>query len=100
MTARFAVGDKVRVRMAFPPGHVRTPFYIRGKEGRVVRVIGEFANPEELAYGRNGLPKRPLYWIEFSQSALWPDYAAGEDDTAVIDVYEHWLEPAEVGNGK
>jgi len=94
MTARFAVGDRVRVRAAFPPGHVRTPFFIRGKEGQVTRVIGEFANPEELAYGRKGLPKRPLYWIQFPQSALWPDYAGGEDDSAVVDVYEHWLEPA------
>ena len=93
MTARFAVGDRVRVRAAFPPGHVRTPFFIRGKEGQVTRVIGEFANPEELAYGRKGLPKRSLYWVQFPQTELWPDYAGGEDDSAVVDVYEHWLEP-------
>jgi nitrile hydratase subunit beta len=94
MTARFAVGDKVRVREAYPPGHVRTPYFIRGKQGRVTRVIGAYANPEELAYGRKGLPKQALYWIQFSQSALWPDYRGGAHDSAVVDVYEHWLEPA------
>ena len=98
MTARFAVGDEVRVRQAYPPGHVRTPYFIRGKRGRVTRVIGAFANPEELAYGRNGLPKQPLYWVQFPQTNLWPGYAGGEADSAVIDVYEHWLEPA--GGGK
>ena len=94
MTARFAVGDRVRVREAYPPGHLRTPYFIRGKDGIVTRVIGAFANPEELAYGRPGLPKRTLYWVQFRQTGLWPDYAGGQDDTAVVDVYEHWLEPA------
>jgi len=94
MTARFAVGDKVRVRRAYPPGHLRTPCFIRGKPGRVTQVIGAYANPEELAYGRKGLPKRSLYWVQFRQTDLWPDYAGGAGDTAVVDVYEHWLEPA------
>jgi nitrile hydratase len=94
MTTRFAVGDRVRVRKAFPPGHLRTPYFIRGKEGVVTAVIGDYANPEELAYGRPGLPKRTLYWVQFAQAALWPDYDGG-DDTTVVDIYEHWLEPPE-----
>jgi len=100
VTARFAVGDRVRVREAYPPGHLRTPHFIRGKQGQVTRVIGAFANPEELAYGRKGLPKRPLYWVQFPQTELWPDYAGGEDDSAVVDVYEHWLEPVAARNRK
>jgi len=55
---RFAVGDRVQVRAAFPPGHVRTPHYLRGKNGDVVSIAGRFANPEELAYGRDGEPCR------------------------------------------
>jgi nitrile hydratase len=93
MTARFAVGDRVRVRASHPPGHVRTPYFIRGHSGVVTRVLGEFANPEERAYGRDGLPERPLYWVEFRQTELWPDYDGAAQDTAVVDVYEHWLEP-------
>lgn len=94
MIARFAVGDKVRVRESYPPGHLRTPCFIRGRQGQVIQVIGAYANPEELAYGRKGLPKRALYWVQFRQADLWPDYAGGADDSAVVDVYEHWLEPA------
>ena len=55
---RFAVGDRVRVAKTHPPGHRRTPFYIRGKIGVIERYCGAFRNPEELAYGFAGEPKR------------------------------------------
>ena len=55
---------------------------------------GAFANPEELAYGRDGQPPVPLYRVRFAQSVLWPDYAGPARDTLVVDLYEHWLEPA------
>ena len=44
---------KVKVKKMFPPGHVRTPSYLRGKIGEVERDLGYFKNPEELAYGLN-----------------------------------------------
>jgi hypothetical protein len=94
MTARFKPGDPVRVRRAFPPGHIRTPFYIRGKSGRIERLCGSFANPEELAFGRHGLVALPLYRVRFAQRVVWPDYAGSADDTIDIEIYEHWLEPA------
>lgn len=94
MSARFEIGDKVRVRLSFPPGHVRTPYFIRGHTGTVTRVMGAFANPEELAYGRPGTPKQPLYWVQFHQTELWPDYSGSKDDSMVVDVYESWLETA------
>lgn len=93
MTPRFAVGASVRVREAFPPGHVRTPFFIRGKQGVVNDVAGTFANPEELAYGRPGAPPLPLYHVRFRQADLWPDYGGNAADTAVVAIFEHWLEP-------
>jgi nitrile hydratase len=92
MSAAFRPGDRVRVRRAIPPGHVRTPFYVRGHTGTVTAIAGHFADPEELAYGRDGLPKRPLYRVSFSQSALWPDYRGAAADSLVVDIYEHWLE--------
>ena len=92
--ARFCLGDRVAVRTAYPSGHIRTPFYIRGKIGVVEHIYGEFANPEELAYGHDGLPKRPLYRIRFQQVNVWPDYAGSVGDTLNVDIYEHWLEPA------
>jgi nitrile hydratase len=92
MSDGFAIGQPVRVRVAFPPGHVRTPHYLRGRRGVVESIAGRFANPEELAYGRDGLPARALYRVRFRQTELWPDYAGAAADSAVVDIYEHWLE--------
>ena len=89
---RFNVGDRVRVKRAFRPGHIRTPFYIRGKHGVVERVCGAFANPEELAYGFDGEPKRVLYRIRFLQKDVWRDYEGPERDWIEMEIYEHWLE--------
>jgi nitrile hydratase subunit beta len=93
--ARFRPGDAVRVRAAYPPGHVRTPHFARGHAGVVDGIAGSFPNPEELAYARDGLPELPLYHVRFRQSELWPDYDGPPADTVVIDIYENWLEPAE-----
>ena len=95
MSARFAVGATVRVRAAFPPGHVRTPFFVRGKTGRVSEVLGPYRNPEELAYGRSGEPALALYRVVFETAELWDDYQGTAKDTTVVDVYENWLEPEE-----
>jgi nitrile hydratase len=94
MIARYSPGQTVRVKTGNPPGHVRTPYYIRGKTGLVERICGEFRNPEELAYGRSGEPKRVLYRVRFAQKQVWPDYAGPADDTVDIELYEHWLEQA------
>jgi nitrile hydratase len=94
MSAAFTTGDRVRVRWADPPGHLRTPFYARGKSGVVERYLGDFPNPEELAYGRSGLPRQPLYRVRFRQGEVWPDYAGPAADTVDIEIYQHWLEPA------
>ena len=91
----FAAGDRVHVRAVDAPGHIRTPHYIRGKVGTVERFVGFFRNPEELAYGRSGEPKRALYRIRFAQRDVWHDYGGAAADTVDIDLYEHWLEPVE-----
>ena len=92
----FNVGDRVRVRSAFPIGHVRTPYYVRGKYGMVERVCGAFPNPEELAYARRGLPPQPLYRVRFLQCEVWPDYAGQPFDVLEVDIYQHWLEAEDV----
>lgn len=94
MSVRFRTGDAVAVRAAYPPGHIRTPYYIRGKRGVIERLCGEFANPEERAYGRDGLPRRPLYRVRFRQAHVWPDYGGAPEDTVDVEIFEHWLEPA------
>jgi len=92
--ARFKPGDRVRVRSGNPPGHIRTPAYIRGKTGRVEAVQGLFRNPESLAFGGEGLPRQPLYFVGFNQSEVWGRYDGSPLDTLRVDIYEHWLEPA------
>lgn len=94
MTGRFAVGDAVRVLDAYPPGHIRTPYYIRGKSGVVADMVGAFGNPEDLARGGTGLPKEPVYRVRFRQTDAWADYGEDQRDTVDIEIFEHWLEPA------
>ncbi|MDW3205630.1 MAG: nitrile hydratase subunit beta [Alphaproteobacteria bacterium] len=89
----YSVGETVQVRYATPPGHVRTPYYCRGRAGTVERVCGRFHNPEELAYGRAGENLLTLYRVRFRQRDLWPDYTGPVTDTVEIELYEHWLEP-------
>jgi nitrile hydratase len=90
---RYRPGDTVAVRALYPIGHVRTPYYIRGKRrGRT--VCGSYGNPEELAYARSGLPKQPLYRVRFLQREVWSTYPGRPQDTVDIEIFQHWLEPA------
>lgn len=91
--ARFRPGERVRVRTGHPRGHCRTPLYCRGKPGEIERICGTFRNPEDLAYGHEGLPKQPLYRVRFRQRDLWPDYDGPDGDVTEIELYEHWLLP-------
>lgn len=92
IAALFGPGDLVRVREAYPIGHVRTPYYIRGKSGVIERLCGAYPNPEELAYARPGLPRQPLYRVRFRQRDVWQDYRGKDDDTVDIEIYQHWLQ--------
>ena len=91
---RFKRGDAVRVRAVEPPGHTRTPWYIQGKTGAVEKVHGAFRNPESLAYGGDGLPKPCLYLVRFAHADVWKPAGRASRDAILVDVYEHWLEPA------
>jgi nitrile hydratase len=89
----FSPGEMVRVKDAWPeragPAHIRTPWYVRGREGEVVRCLGRFRNPEDLAFNRPAA-EVPLYHVRFHNSAIWPEPAAG--DEVLIEIFEHWLE--------
>lgn len=89
-----APGQRVRVLDGPSVGHVRTPWYVKGKHGTVAGNWGSFRNPETLAFGGDGQPTRPLYYVGFRQADLWPDYAGSAADTLYLDLYEHWLEEA------
>ena len=52
----FPAGAAVRVKDDWPetrgPVHIRTPHYVRGQKGTIVRHLGDFPNPEDLAFAR------------------------------------------------
>jgi nitrile hydratase len=89
----FGAGDIVVVKDDWPeirgPAHIRTPHYLRGHKGRVLRFLGHYPNPEDLAFARPAA-KRPLYHVMFPMNELWPD--GRPDDELVVELYEHWLE--------
>ncbi|WP_342663333.1 SH3-like domain-containing protein [Rubritepida flocculans] len=92
---RFAPGQRVRVRAAYPERiarlHLRTPHYLRGRPGTVQRVLGSFPNPEAIAFQRPAEP-RVLYHVLFDQPPVWGEGAPG--DTLLVEIFEHWLEEA------
>ncbi|MEU6845469.1 SH3-like domain-containing protein [Streptomyces sp. NPDC046716] len=92
MSTRFVLNQKVRIADRDAPGHVRTPVYARGKEGRIERVLPRFLDPEREAYGVNEGSETRLYRVRIKQSALWPDYDGQADDVLELEIYEHWLE--------
>jgi nitrile hydratase subunit beta len=73
------------------PVHIRTPHYLRGMQGKVVRRLGVFPNPEDLAFARPA-ERRPLYHVAFEQRAVWQEGQTG--DELLVEIFEHWLEPA------
>ena len=91
----FSVGDRVRIKDSHPPGHRRTPFYVRGKTGVIERYCGDFKNPEALAYGFDGTPESELNSVRLAQPDLWENYEGPASDTLDLEIYDHWLEKVE-----
>ena len=89
---KYKPGDKIRVGTGNPAGHCRTPAYVRGKKGTVVKLYGAFLNPESLGHGGSGLPKQPMYQVEFEQGEVWDQYNGPVRDKVVVDLFQHWLE--------
>ena len=94
-SVKYRLNELVKVRVASPPGHFRTPTYIQGKTGQIVALCGVFPNPESLAHAGSGLPKQPLYRVEFEQSEVWAEYQGPAKDKILVDIYQPWLEPVE-----
>jgi len=89
----FALGDTIVVKDDWPetrgPVHIRTPHYLRGHKGRILRYLGDHPNPENLAFARPA-EQRSLYHVTFPLNELWPE--GRQDDELVVELYEHWLE--------
>lgn len=94
MTPRFAPGDRVRIDPRHESRHHRTPAYVKGRVGTVVRTCLPQGAPEQLAYRADAGPARPVYRVRLEQRQLWPDYAGADHDTLEIEIFEHWLDSA------
>jgi nitrile hydratase len=89
-SARFAVGDQVRVRRMRPRRHTRCPRYVRGARGRIERVHGLDGLPERSAYGEPATPE-PVYAVAFDSRDLWGQDASPAW-TVLVDLWERYLE--------
>jgi nitrile hydratase len=89
--AALAPGTRVRVRLDWPetrgPCHIRTPHYLRGREGVIHRALGHFPNPEKLAFARPA-ETLALYHVRFDLRAIWPE----ADADLLVELYDSWLE--------
>jgi len=110
ISPKFKTGESVRVKSflsntEWKRPHIRTPGYIYGVAGMVERVCGRHGDPSFLAYGFHA-PKVQLYRIRFQQCDIWPEQYDPQvcteqhpGDVVEVEVYEHWLEPADRPSG-
>ena len=89
------IGAAVRVASRFPDkGHVRTPYYLRGKRGRVVRYFGVFLDPTALAVDAARPEACHLYQVQFEYDEVWgPALSEPSGTTKIVaDLFDQWLE--------
>ncbi len=87
------IGDAVRVAVRYPVGHYRVPHFIRGKHGRVERIIEpRLVDNEEEGFGRNSGIKGYYYRVAIPLASLWSDYVGSHQDGLRIEIFETWLE--------
>src|SRR5215472_10259622 len=84
-------GGRVRVREWHPPGHIRCPRYIRGKEGVVVRLDGTQSVPDIEAHS-TARRYEATYSVRFDAASLWRDGQRGV--WVHVDLWDSYLEPA------
>ena len=91
---RFSVGQRVRIADRTPPVHHRVPAYSKGHVGVIERVCGLHGEPEKFIRG-DGKPLQRLYRVRIPQTDLWSPYEGNQKDKLDIEIFEHWLEPAQ-----
>ena len=88
---RSKVGEQVRAKDMHPTGHTRLPRYVRGRIGRVERLLPAAVLPDTNAHflGENA---QHVYAVAFDSKDLWGSDA--EPFVLSIDLFESYLEPA------
>jgi len=85
----FEIGETVRVKNEYVPGHVRMPAYIRGKTGMVVSITPPYPFPDAAGHGMQA-PMEPTYDVRFRSRDLWPDSC--DDALNHVGVFQSYLE--------
>lgn len=88
----FAIGETVRVKSEYVPGHVRMPAYIRGKTGVVVGISPPYPFPDAAGHGMQA-PMEPTCDVRFRARDLWPDSC--DDAMNHVGVFQTYLEKVE-----
>jgi nitrile hydratase len=92
-SARFKVGDRVRMKDIHPATHTRLPQYVRGHVGVVELLHGCHVFPDTNAMGQGEHPHW-LYTVTFDSKDLWPD-VADQRSRVSVDAWEPYLEPTD-----
>ncbi|GAB5470303.1 MAG: nitrile hydratase subunit beta [Rhodospirillales bacterium] len=89
---RFSPEQKVRVLNNHPLGHTRAPRYLRGRVGKIERLVGVMQFADTMAAGEEPAPQH-CYTVAFSGEEVWGRDA--EPGTLVLaDLWQDYLEPA------
>ncbi len=92
-TARFAPGDRVRMKDVEAPAHTRLPTYARGKVGVVERVHGRNVVPDLRAVGLGEVWEH-TYLVVFSAQQVFGERSEpGQELT--LDVWERYIDRLE-----
>jgi nitrile hydratase len=84
-----AIGDVVRVRELFIPGHIRMPAYVRGKVGRIVGKSPAYPFPDASGHGLES-PRQVTFDVCFKSSDLWPN--GSEEAEVNVGLFHAYLE--------
>ena len=90
--ARFAVGQRVRMRSSQVSHHTRLPAYVRGKQGIIERVHGVHVFPDTNSQGLGEQPQW-LYTVVFEEREIWGNLAQPQSLKVSVDAWEPYLEP-------
>jgi nitrile hydratase beta subunit len=86
----FAIGDRVRVKNEYVPGHHRMLGYIRSKVGVVVGISPPYPFPDSAGHGMQA-PMEPTCDVRFRSCDLWPDISA--EALNHVGVLPRWVYP-------
>jgi len=89
-SARFKVGDRVRVKDMPYLFYTRSQMYTRGVVGTIAACTYQDLIPEEEAFNLDGQVEQ-YYIVRFRQKDLWPEYPF-DNDTLQTESPERWLE--------